>query len=695
MNSSNDLLQRVPELRLLLEDPACRRALQSGSSFQVYRALLFARFFKRCPQHQDLLDSLLAQRRLFAKPLAAASKRSDPTWGSHFFGCQWQDASANVAQHDIDGSFLVNLRFFFLSIPLLTFGSYLVKPDTSSATKGKKLLVLAQVPVQFAQWRNTRLLLAACVLAIATPTWLIYQQSHTQEMRIINAFSDALEIDIDGQKRRVPAHGSTQLNVRIGLVKGFAQSSAPNAKAAFMIDQFQQKIKHSAGLTVWNIAGAAPLLIDSGADGESTVGCGQRLIELNVTNHVVASVLHYLPSSAAGTDAELDNGATPQLNTCRTYMLEHQQVVALSDALLAQAFLLDWDLPATRAAIVAAKANSDAAAIAVAKRAAAAKPEQLRYQMLLQETRIDGGEEALVAQELQQATQQNTPIPHFLAAQLQSGEAGIAAMQAAATRFPQDPTILHSLVWRKAIHAHYVEAYHDLQRLHQLSPSAADTLFDLEVQLLLVQGRNLDAIKLLQASVRDTRAEHRADRAADFALVARQSRIDPEFWLKELPAAKNDPGLLDFYRVRAGLKPYQVPFLHSPLVKLALALRSDPAQALALAQTLNPLQLAQLSKAQLSLLLAEANRQNVSALAIQTRDLLHLNKADTVLLQQFVRGGNVDIDNADFELEIQSAANLVRSRNPQISSPERAQLRNRAIQTDLLRSVISTAIAQW
>jgi hypothetical protein len=105
MNSANNLLQRIPELRVLLDEPSCRRAIQSGSAFRVYRALLFARFFKRCPQHQDLLNTLLTQRRLFANTRSHTDQYSAQVWGSRLFGCQWQDESASAAQHDGVGWF--------------------------------------------------------------------------------------------------------------------------------------------------------------------------------------------------------------------------------------------------------------------------------------------------------------------------------------------------------------------------------------------------------------------------------------------------------------------------------------------------------------------------------------------------------------------------------------------------------------
>lgn len=687
INGSNDVLQRIPELEAFLHEPACRRAIDSGSIFQVYRALLFARILRRCPHQQDLLDSLLTQRRLFAQPLQEG-QRTVSTWGSRRFGCQWQDESATSAQHDTDGRFLASLRLFVAGLPTFSFGSFLIRPNAASENKGKQnqaWTVLAQVPERFSRWLGERLIVTATGLLIISVGWISYQRTHTQEVWLINAFSDALDVELDGQTLRVPAHDSRALRVRIGKLRGRAQTASLPNRPALIVDQLEQQIQHSAGLTIWNLAGAAPVIMTNAENNDApNVACGQHLLEFNQ----IGAIQYQAPSNT-------EQPAGAQLSTCYQYAQEHQQIAALSHALLTQALLLDWDMPATVAAIHAASATSDAAAIDVAQRAANAMPDQLAYQLLLQDTRIDAGQREQVVEELQQDAQSDSPIKLLLAARLQSGEQGIAAMQAAHERFPQDPTILHSLVWRKAIHGHYAEALRDLQQLHQLSPGMADRLFDLEVQLQLTQNRPLEAIKLLQSTVRDHRAERRADHAADFALVARQSRIDPEFWLKELPAAKNDLGLLDFYRVRAGLKPYQHPNLHSAQVKLALALRSDPAQAIALAQTQNPVQLAQLSKAQLSLLLTEANRLNQIALVKQTRSLLGLNKADTQLLQQFVRGEAVDIDHADFDLEVQSAAFLVRARNAQISATERSQLRNRAAQTDLLHSVISTALAQW
>src|SRR3712207_9192433 len=71
------LLQRIPELKSLCEDPRVRRAVERGDPFRVYRALFMARWLGRLRSQRELLNALLRQRRLFARPL-----KSSPSLGT-------------------------------------------------------------------------------------------------------------------------------------------------------------------------------------------------------------------------------------------------------------------------------------------------------------------------------------------------------------------------------------------------------------------------------------------------------------------------------------------------------------------------------------------------------------------------------------------------------------------------------------
>ncbi|MDO9191507.1 MAG: hypothetical protein Q7U12_01260, partial [Undibacterium sp.] len=269
------------------------------------------------------------------------------------------------------------------------------------------------------------------------------------------------------------------------------------------------------------------------------------------------------------------------------------------------------------------------------------------------------------------------------------------AMQELSRQFPENADILHSLVWRKAIHYDYAGANQDLARLRKLSPSHADSLLDTEVKTLMAERRGIEALRLLHAAVRDKTADKRPDHAADFALVAKQINVNPDFWLKELPAAEKNAEMLDFYRVRAGLRPLQTQDTQSSFVKLALALRNDPDQARKIAKGMNRNQLGKLATDQLSLLLGEVIRTQDTELAGMMNGMLALSRSKTKLLEEFIRGEAVSLDQMDIDLEIQSAACFIRSRNPQLSAQERSSLRSRAAKTDLLPGPITTALHQW
>lgn len=694
------LLLRIPELRALFDDHKIRRAIESGDSFKVYRALVLARLWRRLPEHSDLLKTLCAQRRLFAKAL-----QGKPALG-RIAGLGFGFSGA--AEQDSDGSQIaVHGLMLGSKTTLFPFATYLIKKE-----EGARPQVLAQVPASLSSSAYALGLAGVlAVLLLALPL-ASYLQKHTHELIILNGFEVTLDVQVDGKNLRIPAQGKTSVLLTTGKVRGIATFDK-----TLQIDQFEQSIVSSSRTSIWNIAGAAPLLHTtlvfpkpvwpaSEQPPVSELFCGRQFIELEQISYPFQPVPETLAppnnasSIAVGQITLAQSAGAPDLpgiTICSNHAFEHGQEKTMLAALLAQAQLHDWAMPYTRSAIAAAKVVSAGDAIRVARLAKEAKPDQLAYEQLVQEVRADAGEHAALLQEYAQKASRPgaTATEHFLYAELITGTAGLNAMQEISLRFPQDPLILRSLVWRKAVHGDYSGAQADLTRLRQIAPAAADALLDTEVKTLTALGRGLEALRLLHAAIRDKVAARRADHAADFALVAKQIRADPEFWLKELPGAEKNADLLDFYRVRAGLRPFQLPIVHSSSVKLALALRNDPAQAIVLAKSLSRMQLSTLALDQLTLLLGAALQSGEPALAASLRDMLNVSQAQASQLQDFMRGHAVSIDELDLDLALQAAACFIRSRNPELSPQERSNWRNRAAKTDVLRGVVSTAISQW
>ncbi len=675
-----NLLLRIPELLSLADDHKIRRAIETGDSFKLYRVLVMAKLFRRLPLHHDLITMLINERRLFAKPLLKARHSSGiKSIGLGFIG---------ESEHDTDGSYIaMRTLLIFSKLPLIPLGSFILKNKDEQNWQP-----VARAPLDIKGWLITRGLafgLATLVLASAI---LGYYQTHTQDIILLNGFDLPVLVTLDGENIKLPPQGIISTTVKTGPARGIA-----SVDKIGIIDEFDHEIVSNNGTTVWNIAGATPLLQPTLISGKTaseneskntpSVYCGQRFIELEMKLNASKITLAKTASETGPVGIAM----------CIKYAAENAQEKTIAPALEALAAIYDWDLSYTKNAIAAAKLVAQTEAIRVATRAMQAKPGETPYERLYQDLREEAGEhDALLREYFERAKQEpNSASVQFLYASLLSGSAGVAAMQELSLRFPQDPDILHSLVVRKTLHDDTAGAYRDLISLRKLSPKHADSLLDTEVKILLAERRGIEALQVLNNAVRDKTAAKRPDHAAEFALVAKQIDARPDFWLKELPAAEKNADMLDFYRVRAGLPPLQTQDTQSAFVKLALALRNDPAQALKISRRMNRHQLSALATDQLSLLYGEAIRSKDLELVAMMDGMLPLSKTKTKLLEEFFLGNDVNLDELDIDLEIQSAARFIRSRNPQLSAKERSTLRNQAEKTDFLRGPVTTALHQW
>ncbi|AZP11424.1 tetratricopeptide repeat protein [Undibacterium parvum] len=700
ISDPSQLLQRIPELLQLVDVPAIRRAIETGDAFKVYRVLILARLFRRLPEHRELLQMLTSERRLFAK----AYKNKPYFGGLKYFGFGFLGA----AESDSDDSHIA-LHALTLGalIPLIPLGCYVVKSSGE-----RQWHIYAKAPLGVGIWLYTRALALSLVTLIIFGAVHNYHQYSTQDVMVINGFDVALDIKLNGNKIKLPAQGRVNINVKHGLVTGSAEIDKIG-----VIDNFKQTVHSGTHYNIWNIAGAAPLLLNTSnyssdqttptkPPAQQTVYCGSRYIELPNIDYAFVelpaiSSFNKLKEGQAVRQLMIEKSdelPTPAgVTLCVEYAFRHSQEKSMAAALEVLAKLHDWDAKHAQAAISAAQQVSNAEAIRIATLALQAQPDNVDYERRYQDVMIEAGQyQQLLSQYAAKAQQHpESATAQYLHASLLAGLPGLAAMQAAHLSFPQDASILSALAWRKAIHADYSGAYQDILKLRQLSPKHADTLFDTEVRTLLAQGRKLDALNLLNAAARDKRASARAARAADFALVARQANADPEFWFKQLPPSVDNASSIDFYRIRAGLAPKQAAKNQDNYVQLALALRNNPSLAVQLARALDPYQLSSLASDQMLLLFGEALKIEDASLIKRLQNALHLSKEESGLLSNFMQGEAVDLDQFDLALEMQPAAYLIRSRNPQLSDAERAGLRSLAARTDFMRGPVTTALTQW
>lgn len=692
-----NLMQRVPELHALTDDPKISKAIASGDAFRVYRALVLARLLRRLPEHAALLEMLTSERRLFAK-----------TEKSHVSLANFQSIGFNFvgkSEQESDDSFIALHAFvIFNSIPLVPLGAYVVKNGG-----GRQWRVFARVPLSVGAWLYSRSLAWIAVISILVGSAFLDRQFNTQQVLIVNGFDVPITVEFDHQAVNIAARNHRNLAVKVGKIQALAK-----AENGITIDQLNQTIVRSDRLSVWNIAGVAPLIMntrvfgkDAGVEGNShpseVTYCGQHFFELAHVRYVFEEWPATLSQDYAGQDVTLSQLTLPagtaesSAMACVEYAFAHgiEKQIAKGVELIAE--LNNWSDSFLRPTVAAAKSVSTQEAKRVAQRIIQAKPDNLDVERIVQQIREDAGDREELLSEYAERVQDNpaSATEQYLYASLFYGEQGLNKMQELAVRFPQDVAILRSLAWRKGVHGDYNGAVADIAKLRKLAPLQAASLLDVEVRALVAQRKPFDAMNRLNTAIRDKTASDRAGHAAELGVIASHSGTDAELYLRALPGDEANQLRLDFYRVRAGLKPLSVVSENHPAVQLAIAVRQSPDKALSLVKSVERIWLNDLGLDQVSLLYGEAVRVNDQQAQHILLPLMHLARWQQQRLREFVIGADVSLDDLDLHVDVQAASYFIRSRNAALPAAERAALRARAARTDYLRGVISVALNQW
>ncbi|MFZ6657499.1 tetratricopeptide repeat protein [Undibacterium sp. TJN19] len=695
------LFQRVPELLALSEDPKISRAIETGDPFKVYRALVLARLFRRLPEHKAVLKALTQERRLFAKPL-----KSTPSLGSiNSIGFSFIGES----EKDSDGSYIALHAFVILfAIPLVPLGSYVVRVSGPNQWQ-----IFARAPLGILGWLYTRGLAMILVVLVLTGAAHSYHESNYQDLTLLNGFEVPLTVSFGNQVISVPAQGRTTITLEAGIQHGTAR-----AIKAGVIDTLDTTLESSDRYSIWNIAGAAPLVRNTivytkeslpRADnvnntGGQTVYCGKRFIELSNIKYAFTEPPQTMTMSKHENETRVEHitvisqPKTAGVFSCINYAFSRNQEKQMTMAMDALLPLKDWDPRYVDVALQIARSTSTAEAIRLSRRIVKENPGNIIMERNLQDIRDEAGEHELMLREYAERARQKPDASNeqYLYVSLFSGIDGLQRMAELAQKFPDNTNILRSLVWRKAAHGDVAGAYHDLTHLHQLSQQDANYLFEVEIRLLLAQQRHKEALKLLETTLSDKKTEHYSERALEFGLIARQLNMDPQKYLHSFPDKAQNDQILDAVRMRAGLPLNKAENKDAPIIKLGFVLREKPDQALALLTEIHAMELRSLlGRDQLGLLYGEAVRTHNQTAINKLQSLLYLSKADLKLYDQFVCGENVNLDAADIEPDLLASAFFIRSRNPGLSSQEKTNWRQRAAKTDVLQGGVTTAIKQW
>ncbi len=650
------LLQRIPELEALAVEAKIRKAIEDGDPFKVYRALFWTKWFRKLPAQQSLLNSLLAQRRLFAKPLKGKPALGTfNTVGFGFVGNSEQDKDGvHIALH----AFVV-----FLAMPLLPLGSYLVKSE------GRKGLsshwrIYARVPMGALGWLYSRGMATGLAGLLVFGMVNSYWASRNQDVTILNGFDKTLVVAIAGHRQSIPAQGKVVINVPAGKVAGTAA-----LENGSVLDRLDTDVHSEAVYAVWNIAGAAPLYkerlvyrpqgtSDRQGSNSGEIYCGKQYLEFGSIDFAFETPPKTMQMNSHESSAErshLDVGSMPgqsQQMMCLNYAASKDQLGLAADALAAEAAMRDWDVQATGLALVAASQNAPAKAVVLARRARDAKPMDVDLQRMYLHTLDLAGmaDQARKEFDAKALREPNSPLAQYLDAALLDGDAGVARLTELTQRF-SEPYILRSLVWREWANGHNENAVRDWARLQGVSAKDAAYVLDADVgaELALHQPRQA-LLAIASAFGATTAANAKLSLASDYALVAGGSGGDRESMFRQLDARQADPAMLAYFRVRSGLEPERG-YADGILAELALALRDSPDKAMGLAAKLKRFEFQQLAREHWALLYAEAVRTDDQPLQDKLVIASQYDAHDRDQMKAFARGEIVKLDGVDIDPE--------------------------------------------
>jgi len=696
-----NLVQRIPELEVLAADPKIRRAIETGDPFKVYRALGWAKWFKRLPAHQDTLKALVRQRRLFAKPLnGTPALGTFNTVGFGFVG---------RSEAESDGTYIATHAFVALQfIPIIPLRSYLVR-KVGSSLFSSKWNIFARVPSSMFGWLYGRSLALLLVLLVGSGAVNGIVKSRTQDVMVVNGLDVAVNVDLGGTQRTVAPMGHDVITVKTGDVQGRA-----TVKGA-VVDTLHENIASSSKLTMWNIAGAAPLFKEQvtyfshkpateQAQAEPAVFCGQRFVELPFVDDLFRAPPQTVSMSKKTervyrTHLDLARqGDKPGYMTCMYYLAQHDGMKNAAPFLEAEAEIKGWDRDSIGMAMFAASQASDAAAIRVAQRALRMHPDDIVLHRSYQMARDNAGQSRELLQEYADKAKQqpDSAAAQYLYASLLRGQASVDALEKLAAKYGNEPNILRSLTWRRMAHGDYAGTIEGWNRLHALAPRAAADVADAQVRALVAKQRANEAAGLLASLLKSPQDDSRGEHLAEYLMVVSLAGGDARRQMDAVDKKDTADAAFDPIRVRAGLEPVAAAAQQPLLVQVMLALRSDPAKAVRLARGMTQGDVMALGPEQWALLFGEAVRTNDKAVVAKLEHLGRgLDSTDRSTLTRFVQGDAVSLANADLEPGMRAAAMLVRSRNAALPAAERAQLRTQAAHTDLLHSVVTQALAKW
>jgi hypothetical protein len=688
MNDPAGLLQRIPELEQLEHDAKIRAAVESGDSFKVYRALLWAKLTRRLPERRALIDALVKNRRPFAQPM----KGSPSLFTFNSFGTALTAETERAA----DGTGIATHAVVVLfKVPLLPLGAYLVK-----SAGIRSWTIYARVPIGLWMWLYRSAVATAAIAAVLFGAFGAVHASRFRDVRVFNAFDQAITVHIGPRSMAVPPHRDAVLrDVPIG--KQPARAEGPSG---LLVDQEAALDVSHGGVLVWNLAGAGPLLLNEihYADAPTpkapapippqTVYCGARFVALHSVDYLFRDPDKQVKVSKGQGPVKRTQLDYPRAERdlpalCIGWLAGHDQRPKALGLAVTAARLAGWAQPASHVALSLA-ALEPKQLLELAKEAVAATPSNLEANRDYQNAMMANGEsEQLLAEYRKRAeAAPDSGDAQYLYARLVHGPEGAALVEKLAARFPTHPYLQRSAAWVRFQALDWKGAVDAWTAVEKLDPAISEEVLGHTIVSLAALGRTKDGLELAKAKF-DAKVQP-YEMAIYYARLARlmgQTDVDALVAKLEAPDGSKNWRL----RASAGLP---VPAGEKDAgAAYYRAVVGNAAAAASLGATKISMVPAGVPQAVALLSFAEAARTGAGDGDANLAKMLSVVAPQA---KSFIHGEPASLG-VELEPELRAALCLVRSRNASLSVMERKELMDEARRLDVLRGPVSEAMAAW
>ncbi len=697
-----------PSVKAVLADPEVQAALESGAPGRLERLLRRKRKFEPDPGVKQAIGALLADRRLFVRPIRSAPGMFTFNGiGTKLYGRRDYDPS--------DGTYIATLWFVVLFIPIFPIRQYLVRDAGGNAYNFFGKVAMTGAP------RTVRLaLLLVLPLAVAAGSFLGWLSTKQQGVHFINGLTVPVRVTAGDRTFNLGVNARE----RHALPVGPCHFRVTDEKGR-TLEEHDADIPSGQDLVAYNVLGAAPLVVEEVIYSGKTANrlaqtepsyqhkIGTRLVVDDRIEYVfteppneiqVASDMSVVTRRHAFV---IDGGWQTSLNLLE----EAGNVKGAADLLEAVCKSDPTQTGAMQLGVgLIGAVRGQEGALAFAEELVALAPDSVEAHRALQAAMMSAGrtEQARERYRRFQTDHPDSPMACYLRARVEPLAASMGLYGDLSERFPDYFYAVHGCAYQLALSRRFAEAIPLFEKAQTCRPSDATFAWDTYLSALVGAGRADDAVARL---VELCRREPDSVGPGTAILYGRLVRLLPgatrpypadHFLPKNEEAPDRGNSMRAWFQahVNGTVDARVLGAISDPDERLALQLTvdagQDPVKALSAAESAAQQAVNMVDDAALTALACEAGRFGREELARKLLDGISAKRPEEMqALTRFALEGIESDELAELDLAVQAALHLARARRAQASgqSPEAHLASARA--DDLLGTVVTRAAEHW